>query len=36
MKLRKLEISAFKNLRDFTIEFGQNLTTVLAGTEWHW
>src|SRR5947207_3189535 len=31
MKLRKLEISAFKNLRDFTIEFGQNLTTVLLG-----
>src|SRR5258708_5811715 len=31
MKLRKLEISEFKNLRDFTIDFGQNLTTVLLG-----
>jgi predicted ATPase len=31
MKLHRLEISAFKNLRDFTIEFGNNLTTVLLG-----
>jgi predicted ATP-dependent endonuclease of OLD family len=31
MKLRTLEISAFKNLLDFKIEFGQNLTTVLLG-----
>jgi len=31
MKLRKLEISEFKNLRDFTIEFEQTLTTVLLG-----
>ena len=31
MKLRKLEIGGFKNLRDFTIDFGHNLTTVLLG-----
>src|SRR5436190_23016389 len=31
MKLRKLEISEFKNLRNFTIEFEQTLTTVLLG-----
>src|SRR2546429_1409201 len=31
MKLRRLEISEFKNLRDFTIEFEQTLTTVLLG-----
>src|ERR1700676_1081079 len=31
MKLRKLEISEFKNLRDFIIEFEQTLTTVLLG-----
>src|SRR6266852_840368 len=31
MKLRKLEISEFKNLRNFTIEFENKLTTVLLG-----
>lgn len=31
MKLRKLEISTFKNLRDFTIDFESKLTTVLLG-----
>jgi len=31
MKLRKLEISQFKNLRNFIIEFEQTLTTVLLG-----
>ncbi len=31
MKLRKLEISEFKNLRNFAIEFEQTLTTVLLG-----
>ncbi len=31
MKLRKLEISEFKNLRNFIIEFEQTLTTVLLG-----
>src|SRR4249920_882996 len=31
MKLRKLEISEFKNLRNFTIEFENTLTTVLLG-----
>jgi predicted ATPase len=31
MKLRRLEISEFKNLRNFTIEFEQTLTTVLLG-----
>jgi predicted ATPase len=31
MKLRKLEISEFKNLRNFRIEFEQTLTTVLLG-----
>ena len=31
MKLRKLEISKFKNLRDFSIEFEQTFTTVLLG-----
>jgi predicted ATPase len=31
MKLRRLEISAFKNLRDFSIEFEPTLTTVLLG-----
>lgn len=31
MKLRKLEISEFKNLQNFTIEFEQTLTTVLLG-----
>ena len=31
MKLRKLEISEFKNLRNFVIEFEQTLTTVLLG-----
>jgi predicted ATPase len=31
MKLRRLEISSFKNLRDFEIDFSQELTTVLLG-----
>jgi predicted ATPase len=31
VKLRKLEISSFKNLRDFSIDFEQTLTTVLLG-----
>ena len=31
MKLRKLEISTFKNLRNFSIDFSQKLTTVLLG-----
>ena len=31
MKLRRLEISEFKNLRNFTIEFENTLTTVLLG-----
>ena len=31
MKLRKLEIGTFKNLRDFSIDFEQTLTTVLLG-----
>ncbi len=31
MKLRRLEISEFKNLRNFVIEFEQTLTTVLLG-----
>src|SRR5579864_7525753 len=31
MKLRKLEISQFKNLRSFIIEFEQTLTTVMLG-----
>jgi predicted ATPase len=31
MKLRKLTISAFKNLRDFRVDFGPDLTTVLLG-----
>ncbi len=31
MKLRKLELSTFKNLRNFTIDFEQTLTTVLLG-----
>ncbi len=31
MKLRKLEISEFKNLRNLAIEFEQTLTTVLLG-----
>src|SRR6202035_619362 len=31
MKLRKLEISTFKNLRNFSIDFSQQLTTVLLG-----
>jgi predicted ATPase len=31
VKLRKLEISTFKNLRNFSIDFSQNLTTVLLG-----
>jgi len=31
MKLLKLEISTFKNLRDFSIDFSQTLTTVLLG-----
>jgi predicted ATPase len=31
MKLRKLEIAAFKNLRNFRIEFERTLTTVLLG-----
>jgi predicted ATPase len=31
VKLRKLEISTFKNLQNFTIDFEQTLTTVLLG-----
>ncbi len=31
MKLRKLEIGTFKNLRNFSIDFSQKLTTVLLG-----
>lgn len=31
MKLRKLEIGEFKNLRNFAIDFSQRLTTVLLG-----
>jgi predicted ATPase len=31
MKLRRLEIGEFKNLRNFSVDFGQKLTTVLLG-----
>ena len=31
MKVRKLEISLFKNLRDFEVDFASTLTTVLLG-----